>query len=133
MMLKLLLNIRMIQMIFLYILMNTDQIKNRKVLMVVDDIIADMLCNKKPQLTVTESFIRNFCLLLSHKFILQHQNILDYTLHTTLLGKFQIKENFKKSQIIINQTLLKMYCEAILFLVALDNPLRFNSNLFERI
>ena len=120
-------------MIFLYTLMNTDQIKNRKVLMVVDDMIADMLCNKKPQLTVTESFIRKFCLLLSHKFILQHQNILDYTLQTTLLGKFQIKENFKKSQLIIHQTLLKMYCEVILFLVALDNPLRFNSNLFERI
>ena len=48
----------MIWMIFIKILKNTIQTKNKKILMVFDAIIADMLCNKKRNAIVTELFIR---------------------------------------------------------------------------
>ena len=58
MILKLLLNTLMIWMMFIKILNNTIQIKKAKILIVFDDIIADMLNNKKLNPVVTESFIR---------------------------------------------------------------------------
>ena len=58
MILKLLLNTLMIWMMFIKILNNTIQIKKAKILIVLDDIIADMLNNKKLNPVVTESFIR---------------------------------------------------------------------------
>ena len=58
MILKLLLNTLMIWMMFIKILNNTIQIKKAKILIVFDDIIADMLNNKKLNPAVTESFIR---------------------------------------------------------------------------
>ena len=45
-------------MMFIKILNNTIQIKKAKILIVFDDIIADMLNNKKLNPVVTESFIR---------------------------------------------------------------------------
>ena len=45
-------------MIFIKILKNTIQTKNKKILMVFDAIIADMLGNKKRNAIVTELFIR---------------------------------------------------------------------------
>ena len=55
--------------------------KKRKVLIVFDDMIADMLSNKKLNPIVTELFIRktklNIFLLLSHNLILLLQKILD--------------------------------------------------------
>ena len=56
MILKLLLNIQMIWMTFIKILKNTIQIKKRKILIVLDDIIADMLSDKKLNPIVTELF-----------------------------------------------------------------------------
>ena len=55
--------------------------KKRKVLIVFDDMIADMLSNKKLNPVVTELFIRkpksNIFVLLSHNLILLLQKILD--------------------------------------------------------
>ena len=58
MILKLLLNTQMIWMIFIKILKNTIQIKKRKILIVFDDMITDILSNKKRNPIVTELFIR---------------------------------------------------------------------------
>ena len=55
--LKLLLNTRMIWIVFIKTLKNTIQIRN-KILIVFDDMIADMLSNKKLNPIVTELFIR---------------------------------------------------------------------------
>ena len=43
--------------------------KKRKILIVFDDMIADMLCNKKPNLVVTELFTRGTKLNISLLFI----------------------------------------------------------------
>ena len=55
--------------------------KKRKMLIVFDDMIADMLSNKKLNPIVTESFIRarklNISLFLLHNLILLCQKILD--------------------------------------------------------
>ena len=55
--------------------------KKRKVLIVFDDMIADMLSNKKLNPVVTALFIRkpksNIFVLLSHNLILLLQKILD--------------------------------------------------------
>ena len=45
-------------MIFIKTLKNTTQIKNVKILIVFDDMIDDMLCNKKLNPIVTELFVR---------------------------------------------------------------------------
>ena len=58
MILKLLLNTQMMWIIFIKILKNTVQIKECKILIVFDDMIADMLRNKKRTPIVTELFIR---------------------------------------------------------------------------
>ena len=54
--------------------------KNRKILTVFDDMIADMLSNKKFNLIVTELFLRgkklNISLVLLHNLILLCQKIL---------------------------------------------------------
>ena len=55
MILKLLLNNVMIWMIFIKILKNTIQIRNKKILIVFDDMIPDMLSRLNP--VVTELFI----------------------------------------------------------------------------
>ena len=59
MILKFLLNTRMIWMILMKILKNTVEIRNTnyKLIFLFDDLIADMLSNKKLQQTVTELFI----------------------------------------------------------------------------
>ena len=66
MILKLLLNTQMIQMIFIKILKNTTQIKK---LLIVFDMIADMLSNRKLNPIVTELFIRGRKLNISFVFI----------------------------------------------------------------
>ena len=66
---KLLLNTKMISMIFIQILKNA--IQKRKILIVLDDIIADMLNNKKRNQIVTELFIRGSKLDISPVFITQ--------------------------------------------------------------
>ena len=54
--------------------------KKRRTLIVFDDMIADMLNNKKINPTVTELFIKGrkiFLLFLSHNLVLQFRKILD--------------------------------------------------------
>ena len=64
-------NTQMIWMIFIKILKNIIQIKNEKVLIVFDDMIVDMLSNKKLNPTVTELFITERELNISPAFITQ--------------------------------------------------------------
>ena len=64
MILKLLLNTQMIWMIFKKILKNTIQIKKSEILIVFDDIVADMLNNKKLNPIITELNIRGRNLIL---------------------------------------------------------------------
>ena len=65
--------------------------KKRKVLIDFDDMIADMINNKKPNPVVTEFFIRGRKLNISIAFItqslksLKSLKMLDYILHTFLL------------------------------------------------
>ena len=77
---ELLLNIQMVWMIFIKLSKNTIQIKTKKILIVFDDIIADMVSNKKVNPVVTELFIRgrkvNISLDLSHKLISLFQKFL---------------------------------------------------------
>ena len=77
---ELLLNIQMVWMIFIKLSKNTIQIETKKILIVFDDIIADMVSNKKVNPVVTELFIRgrkvNISLDLSHKLISLFQKFL---------------------------------------------------------
>ena len=74
--------------------------RERKILIVFDDIIADMINNKKLNSIVTEFFIigrkLNIFLVLLHNYILRFQNVLDQILLAVLSWKFRIKENFNK-------------------------------------
>ena len=76
---------------FIKILKNTIQERN---------IIVNTISNKKLNPVVTELFIRSRKLNISIIFITKSNfkvpKKLDQTLHTFLLSKFQIKENFNK-------------------------------------
>ena len=71
MILKLSLNTQMIWMIFITILKNTIQSKKQKILIVFDDVIADMLSNKVFNPITTELFIKKRKLIISLVFITQ--------------------------------------------------------------
>ena len=79
---------------------NTD--KENKILIVFDDMIADMINNKNLNSTLTELFIRGRKLNISLVFIAQSYLKVskDIRLNTShfLLQKFQIKENLNKLQ-----------------------------------
>ena len=114
---------------------NTD--KERKILIVFDDMIADMINNKKLNSIVTELFIRGRKLNISLVFITQSYFKVpkDIRLNTThfLSHKFQTEENFEKLQQIIHQTLvlkislisIKSVLLSHIRLFASNNPLRF--------
>ena len=74
--------------------------KERKILIVFHDMIADMINNKKLNSIVTELFIRgrklNFLLFLLRNHILRFQKMLDWILLTFLSQKSQKKKNFNK-------------------------------------
>ena len=74
--------------------------KVRKILIVFDDMIADMINNKKLNSIVTELFIRGRKLNISLVFITQSYFKVpkDVRLNTThfFITKFQTKENFNK-------------------------------------
>ena len=71
--------------------------KERKILIVFDDMIADMIYNKKLNLIVAELFIRGRKINISIVFItLRFQKMLDWMLLTFLTWKFQVKEDFNK-------------------------------------
>ena len=76
--------------------------KEKKILIVFDDLIADMILHKKLDSVVTELFIRGRKLNISLVFITQSYFKIrkDVRLNTShfLLQKFQIKENFDKLQ-----------------------------------
>ena len=77
-----------------------------KILIVFDDMIADMINNKKLNSTVTELFIRGRKLNISLVFITQSYSKIpkDVRLNTTsfLSQKFQTKDNFNKLRWIIH-------------------------------
>ena len=76
--------------------------KENKILIVFDDMIADMIHNKKLNSIVTKLFIRGRKLNISLVFITQSYFKVpkDVRVNTShfLLQKFQIKENFTKLQ-----------------------------------
>ena len=96
----------MICTMFTKILMNKIQIKD---VIVFDDMIDDMINDKKLNSIVTELVIWgrklyiSMFLLRSH--ILRSQMMLDLILLTFLSHKFRIKENFKKLREIIDRIL----------------------------
>ena len=75
-------------------------VKERKILIFFDDMIADMINNKKLNSIVTELLIRGRELNVSLAFITQSHSKVpkDVRLNTTdfLSSKFKIKENFNK-------------------------------------
>ena len=77
--------------------------KIREILIVFDDMIADMLSNEKLNSVVTEFFIRGRKLNLSLVFI--KRSYFKVPKHVRLNTKFQMKENLNKLHIIINQVL----------------------------
>ena len=83
--------------------------KENKILIVFDDMIADMIHNKKLNSIVTELFIRDRKLNISLVFIIQSYFKVpkDVRLNTShfLSQKLQTKENFNKLQQIIHQML----------------------------
>ena len=88
---KVFLNIQLIWMIFIKILKNIIQKTNEKMLIVFDDIIADMLGNKKLNPIITESFIRGRKLNISLVFITQSYFATPKTLRLNSTHNFAIK------------------------------------------
>ena len=125
--------------------------KKRKISIFFDDMIADMLNNKKVNPIVTELFIRGRKLKISLVFITQSyfvspKNIRLNSLHYFIMkipNKGELQQiSFNHSSDIDFRDFMNFYkkCTAkpYSFLVidatlALDNPLRFRKNLLERI
>ena len=102
--------------------------KENKILIVFDDMIADMIHNKKLDSIVTELFIRGKKLNVSFVFITQSyfKVLKDVRLNTThfFLAKIPKKENFNKLQQIIHQ-ILALKISLIFTENALVNHIRF--------
>ena len=86
--------------------------KKRKKLIVFDDMIADILSNKKRNPSVTELFIRGRKLNISRVFIKQYyftvpKNIRINSAHYIVMNIFcyETKENFNKLRLIIHRIL----------------------------
>ena len=83
MILKFLLNTQIIWTLLIKILKNKIQIKNKKILIVFDDAITDMLSNKNRNPIVTELFTRgrkhleHFFCFLSHNLTILYQKMFD--------------------------------------------------------
>ena len=88
MILQLSLNTRMVWMIFIKILKNTSQ-KRNKILIIFDDMIADLLNNKKLNPVITELLIKARKLNISLVFITQRYFVIPknirLNLHNALL------------------------------------------------
>ena len=144
---KLLLNIKMIWTIFIEILKNTIQI-----LIAFDNMIADMLGNKKLNPIVTELFIRrswisNICLdFFTRSYFVVSVNIRLNSTHYFVMkvpNKRELKQTaFNHSADVDFQDFMNLYKKCIekpySFLVidtslASDTPLRFRKNLSKRI
>ena len=125
---------------------NTD--KERKILIVFDDMIADMINNKKLNSIVTELFIRGKKLNISLAFITQSffKVPKDVTLNCTHFFIMKTTNKRELKQIALNNSsdinskdFIKIYkkfpAEPYSFLVndatlTSDNPLRFRKNIF---
>ena len=83
-------------MIFIKTLKNTTQIK-KKILIVFDDMIADMLSNKKLNPVVTELFVRGRKLNISLVFITQSYFAVPKSI------RLNSNKNFHKLHLFINQ------------------------------
>ena len=128
---------------------NYDPNKKRKILIVFDDTIADMIINKKLNLIVTELFIRGRKLNISIVLITQsYFNVpKDVRLNSKhffimkILNKRELQQiAFNHSSDIEFKDFIKIYkkctVESYLFLVndttlSSDNPLRFGKNLLK--
>ena len=148
MILKLLFIIQMIYMMFMKILMITILIIKNKILIVLDDMIADMVNNKKLNSIVSELFIRERKLNISLVFITQSYFKVpkDVRLNTTRFFIAKIPNKRELQQIAINHSsnistkdfaniYRKYTAEPYPFLVddttLLSNkPLKFRKNLF---
>ena len=122
--------------------------KNNKILIVFDDMIADMIQNKKLNSIVTDLFIRGRKLNVSLVFITQSQFKVpkDVRLNTTHIFIAKILNKRELQQIAINHSsdirtedfvnvYRKCTAEPYSFFIndttlASDNPLRFRKNLF---
>ena len=149
MILKLSLNTQMRWMIFIKILKNTIQIRN-KILIIFEDMFVDMLSNKKLNLIVTQSFIRGRKLNISLAFITQSYFAVlkSIRLNSThyFIMKIPNKSDFQQiafnysSDIDLKDSMnpdKKCTAKPYSFLVIdatlpSDNPLYFRKNLSER-
>ena len=122
--------------------------KENKILIIFDDMIADMIHNKKLNSIVTKLFIRGRKLNISLVFITQsyYKVPKDVRLNTTPIFIMKIPDKRELQQIAINHSSAKDFKELIniykkdtderySFLVsdttlASDNPLRFRKNLY---
>ena len=89
-------------MIFTKILKNTIQIKERKTLIVFDDMIADMLSNKKFIAIATELFIRGRKLNISLAIITQSYFAVPKIYYTKFYALFYY-ENSKQTRTLTNR------------------------------
>ena len=123
--------------------------KKRKVLMVFDDMIADMINYKKLNAIVTELFLRDRKLNVFIVFITQSYFKVpkDVRLNSTYFFIMKILNKGKLRQTALAHSsdidfkdfvkiYKKMYCRTIFFLVndttlPSDNPLRFRKNILE--
>ena len=121
--------------------------KNRKVIIVFDDMIADMINNKKPNPIVTELFIRGRKLNISFVFVTQSYFKVpkDVRLNSTYFFIIKVPNKRELQQIALNHSsdidfkdfmkIFKKYTpEPYSFLVndttlPSDDPLRFRKNL----
>ena len=106
MILKLLLNTQMTWMIFIKILKNTIQIKYKKKLIASDDMIPDMLSNKKLNPIVIQLFLRGRNLNISLVFITQSYFKVpkDVRLNTTHFFIMKITNKRELQQIAYNHS-----------------------------
>ena len=122
--------------------------KKRKILIVFDDIIADMLSNKKLNPIVTKLFLRGRKLNISLVFITKYYFALPKNITLNCMHQFIMKIPNKREiqQIAINHSsdidFMNLYkkrtAKPYSFLVinatlASDNPISFRKNLSERI
>ena len=111
--------------------------KKRKIFFAFNDMITDMLSNKKPNPIVSGLFIRSrmlnvFLVFITQSYFAVPKNILK-VIHTILLWKFRTKENFNKSHLIIYKTISKPYSFLVIdTTLAPGNPLPFWNNLLEK-
>ena len=151
MILKLLFNTQMIWKIFFKNIEEYNPNKKRKILIVFNNTIADVLSNEKINLMVTELFIRSWKLNISVVFITQSDVDVPKNIRLNSMPYFIMKiPNKQELQQIASNNLSDIYFKDFMslykkcnsksysFLVidatlASDNPLRFRKNLAERI